>query len=76
VPLPPPFPLCSRSFSILDKYSFETITNKHKKWLETPGKNDQPRNDSAIRIFYDNENIFKEKWDLIENKLDNPKQFS
>jgi hypothetical protein len=51
----------------------ETITNKHKKWLETLGKNDQPHNDSAIRTFYDNENIFKEKWDLIENKLDNPK---
>lgn len=51
----------------------ETIAKGHKKWLEMPGKNNQSHNDSAIRTFYDNENIYKDKWDYIRDKLNNPK---
>jgi hypothetical protein len=51
----------------------DTITKRHKNWLDAPGIKNQQHNDSAIRTFYDNENVYKDKWDLIRDKLNNPK---
>jgi hypothetical protein len=47
----------------------KTIKTGHKRWLDTPGKNNKMHNDSSLRMFFDNDNNHKEKWELIENKL-------
>lgn len=43
----------------------ERITSGHKKWLETPGRNGQPHNDTDIRAFRDDENEFLDRWDYL-----------
>lgn len=42
-----------------------TIKESHNKWLETPGKKGQKRNDTNIRVFLDKEDLFFDKWDLL-----------
>ena len=43
----------------------ETITKEHRKWLETPGKKGQQRNDTNIRNFFDKDDIYLDRWDLL-----------
>ena len=38
-----------------------TIKESHNKWLETPGKKGQKRNDTNIRVFLDKEDLFFDK---------------
>lgn len=38
----------------------------HAKWLETPGKKGQPHNDTNMRIFFDKEGQYLEKWELLK----------
>lgn len=45
-----------------------TITESHKKWLETPGKDGKPHNDTNIRNFFDKEDIYYDKWSLLTIK--------
>tara|TARA_Y100001958_G_C21150937_1_gene487141 strand:- start:320 stop:775 length:456 start_codon:yes stop_codon:yes gene_type:complete len=44
------------------------VSEGHKKWLETPGKKGQQRNDSNMRAWRDEENKYLNKWELL--KLD------
>ena len=46
----------------------ETIKTSHRKWLETPGKKGQKHNDTNIRVFVDDEDVFHDKWHLLEMK--------
>lgn len=41
------------------------VTESHKKWLETPGRNGQPHNDSPMRKFRDAGNEYLDRWDLL-----------
>ena len=50
----------------------ETITKEHKKWLNTPGKNGKMHNNTNIRNFFDKNDIYLDRWDLIDyNALKN-----
>lgn len=46
----------------------ETITESHRKWLETPGKNGQTHNDTSIRNFFDVEDTYLDRWDILDGK--------
>lgn len=37
----------------------------HKNWLESPGKNGRVRKDSPLRKFRDDEQKYKDRWDLL-----------
>ena len=41
------------------------ITNRHQKWLDTPGKDGQSRRDSDIRIWDDPDQKYLDRWDLL-----------
>ncbi len=43
----------------------KSITESHKKWLATPGKNGQRHNDNAIRNFLDEEDQYLDKWENL-----------
>ena len=54
------------------------IYTRHKKWMETPGKNGRPHKDSGMRIVYIPPQApsgdwdiseFNNRWDLIDEKL-------
>ena len=45
-----------------------TIREEHQKWLHTPGKDGQPHHDTAIRNFYDEEDMYLDKWDILSIK--------
>lgn len=47
----------------------ETITKEHHKWLHTPGKSGKKHNDTNIRNFFDKNDIYLNRWDLLEYKL-------
>lgn len=42
------------------------ISTFHKKWLNTPGKKGQKRNDTNIRVFTDEHDKYLDKWDLLK----------
>ena len=46
----------------------------HRKWLETPGKKGQKHNDTNIRVFVDDEDVFYDKWHLLEMKAVDDKE--
>ena len=43
----------------------DQVRQSHKLWLETPGKNGQQHVDGPIRTFFDREDRFLERWDLL-----------
>jgi len=43
----------------------EFSTERHKKWLDTPGNKGQPRVDTPMRKFTDPYDKFLEQWDLL-----------
>ena len=43
----------------------EKIKEDHQNWLSVPGKNGKIHNDSSMRIFNDDDNIFLNRWDLL-----------
>lgn len=47
----------------------EVIKTAHQKWLETPGKRGQKHNDTNIRVFLDEDDIYYDKWSLLAIKL-------
>lgn len=47
----------------------ETIAKEHKKWLETPGAKGQPRNDTNIRNFFDKNDVYLDRWELLDYKV-------
>ncbi len=44
----------------------DRISESHKKWLETPGKNGQQHNDVDIRTFTDETDEFLDNWSCLE----------
>ena len=47
----------------------ETITKEHQKWLDTPGKNGIKHNDTNIRNFFDKDDIYLDRWDLLDSTI-------
>ena len=47
----------------------DTITKEHKKWLDTPGKNGIKHNDTNIRNFFDKDDIYLDRWDLLDGTI-------
>ena len=43
----------------------EKIKEDHQNWLSVPGKNGKIHNDSSMRIFNADDNIFLNRWDLL-----------
>ena len=43
----------------------EFARTNHAKWLASPGKNGQKRNDTPMRKFRDSENKYLGRWDLL-----------
>jgi hypothetical protein len=41
------------------------VKQNHADWLVTPGKNGQKHNDTTMRQFYDPEERYLERWDLL-----------
>ena len=46
---------------VIAKYTREG----HSKWLMTPGKKGNMHNDTNLRMFFDKEGKYLEKWDLL-----------
>lgn len=44
----------------------DSIKESHKKWLNTPGRNGQQHNDTDFRQFYDIEDKYLDRWDLLK----------
>ena len=44
----------------------DAVKTGHKKWLDTPGKKGQKHNDTKMRMFEDNEQIYRDKWDTLK----------
>lgn len=78
-----PLPDSDKDFEyyiIPSKILVENINANHRIWLETPGKKGQVHNDNAVRTVTLPPRIhlngwdlclFKDRWDLIEEKLTN-----
>ena len=43
----------------------EFARENHRKWLASPGRHGQPRNDTPMRKFRDHENKYLNRWDLL-----------
>ncbi|MEK7263633.1 MAG: hypothetical protein AAB071_03875 [Bacteroidota bacterium] len=43
----------------------DKVQQGHTSWLRTPGKKGQTRNDSTIRTFSDENEDYKNKWELL-----------
>ncbi|HWX15456.1 MAG TPA: hypothetical protein VNY07_02610, partial [Chthoniobacterales bacterium] len=41
------------------------ISESHQKWLQTPGRGGRPHIDSAMRNFKDEEDAYRDRWDLL-----------
>ena len=53
----------------------ETIKEFHSNWLNTPGKKGQKRNDTNIRNFFDIEDTYLDRWELLTiETIDDSKQ--
>lgn len=53
-------------FIVPSTYLSERVRIGHLKWLATPGKNNQPHNDTSIRQFDDKNGEYLERWDLLD----------
>ncbi len=52
-------------FIVPSKAVAKFVTNSHKKWLESLGKDGKLHRDNSIRQFSDKDGIFLERWDLL-----------
>jgi hypothetical protein len=52
-------------YIVPSKILSRTLSKGHQKWLKTPGKKGQKHNDTSIRQFWDHENAYLEKWDIL-----------
>ena len=44
----------------------ENVKNNHKNWLAELGRQGQAHNDNDLRVFKDDVDKYKERWDLID----------
>lgn len=47
----------------------KTIKEEHQNWLDTPGKKGQKHNDTNIRNFFDEHDIYLDRWDLLDAEI-------
>jgi hypothetical protein len=52
-------------YIVPSKVVADFVTNNHRKWLETPGKQGQPHRDTPVRKFRDVEKQYLNRWDLL-----------
>jgi hypothetical protein len=52
-------------YIVPSKVVSDYIINDHKKWLSTIGKKGQQHNDSPMRKFKDIEQVYLNRWDLL-----------
>jgi hypothetical protein len=52
-------------YIVPSKIVSDYITNDHQKWLSTIGKKGQQHNDSSMRKFKDLEQVYLNRWDLL-----------
>jgi hypothetical protein len=52
-------------YIVPSKVVSDYITNDHLKWLSTIGKKGQQHNDSSMRKFKDLEQVYLNRWDLL-----------
>ena len=52
-------------YIVPSKIVAEYVISSHANWLANPGKNGKKRSDSTMRKFYDNEEKFLNRWDLL-----------
>ena len=43
----------------------ERIRRGHSEWLSKPGRDGQERKDSSIRKFWDRDDEWKDRWDVL-----------
>lgn len=48
------------------EYLAETVYKTHREWLNTPGTKGQQHNDNPARVFSDTNDMFLNRWDLLE----------
>lgn len=53
----------------------DTIKLSYQDWINTPGKKGQKHNDTSIRVFFDKEDKYLNRWDLLEMKLIDDRNF-
>lgn len=53
-------------YIVPSKVVADKVKNGHKEWLDTPGKKGQAHNDTTMRMFEDNEQIHRDKWDTLK----------
>ena len=44
----------------------DEIKTSHQKWLNTPARDGSTHNPSSMRIFKDEENHFKDRWEILK----------
>lgn len=44
----------------------ERCRSSHSEWLATPGRGGRPHQDNSIRIFADAEDVWKDRWDVLD----------
>lgn len=47
----------------------DTIKSSHQEWLNTPGQKGQQHNDTNIRVFLDKDDMYYDKWSLLDIKM-------
>ena len=47
------------------KIMSETIKSEYNKWIQKAGKNGKMHNETAMRTFFDKNNAYLDKWDLL-----------
>lgn len=53
-------------FIVPSKDLANQIKKEHQEWLDAPGKNGQPHNDTDMRQFSDKDGKYLEQWDLLK----------
>ncbi len=56
---PPEYHIVPRA--VVAKY----VSEGHKAWLARPGRDGKPHRDNAMRVFRDDENEYRDRWDLL-----------
>ncbi len=56
-------------YIVPSKIVAEYIKKEHKEWLNTPGKKGQSHRETDMRMFRDENDEFKNKWEFFEKLL-------
>jgi hypothetical protein len=48
--------------SVVAKY----VRERHAAWLATPGRGGKPHRENAMRVFRDEANEYRDRWDLLD----------